>query len=342
MKEIVIEAQEAGQRLDKFLGKYLQYAGKSFLYKMMRKKNITLNDKRAEGNEKLKSGDFIKLWLSDETIEKFSQGEKPVPEIEVPDLTDLDILYEDANILLINKPAGMLSQKARPDDISLVEYITAYLLKSGSIKKEQLAGFRPGICNRLDRNTSGIIVAGKTVLGLQQMGTMFKERNLDKYYYCIVKGTVNEKKEIEGYLYKNHNHNKVTIHAESVEGSEYIKTQYEPVKHMEGENGSFTLLRVKLITGRSHQIRAHLQSIGHPIVGDGKYGDVLVNKYFRKHFKLKHQLLHAGELVFPEKMEKEENLSRDMAETEVLEKLYGKTIKAPLPYYFEAIVKELF
>lgn len=325
MKEIVIGVQEAGQRLDKFLGKYLQYASKSFLYKMMRKKNITLNDKRAEGNEKLQEGDFVKLWLSDETIEKFSMGEETERNLAIEQLEELDILYEDENILIVNKPAGMLSQKARPEDISLVEHIAAYLLQSGSIKKEQLAGFRPGICNRLDRNTSGIIVAGKTVSGLQKMGEMFKERSLDKYYYCIVKGIVKEKKQIEGYLHKNHNHNKVTIHTEPVEGAEYIKTQYEPIECTENENGAFTLLRVKLITGRSHQIRAHLQSIGHPIVGDGKYGDVIVNKYFKKHFKLKHQLLHAGELVFPQTIERKEMI-----------------IKAPLPSYFETIINELF
>lgn len=333
MREITIGEQEAGQRFDKFLSKYLQQASKSFLYKMLRKKNITLNGKKAEGNEKLAAGDLVKLFLSEETIEKFSPAEadrllKTVSETEAVELAaffENIVLYENKHILVINKPAGMLSQKAKVEDISLVEHITDYLLRTGSFANEEQRGFRPGICNRLDRNTSGIIVAGKTIEGLQVMGRIFKERELDKYYYCIVKGVIEKQERIEGYLYKNHNHNKVSIHKEAIEGADYIKTQYEPVL----SNGDFTLLRVKLITGKSHQIRAHLQSVGHPIVGDGKYGDVLINKYFRKHFKLKHQLLHAAELVFPKMKDEWSELSE-------------KRIAAPLPDYFAAIVSECF
>ncbi len=327
MKEIIVTSKEAGQRFDKYLGKYLEKAGKSFVYKMLRKKNITLNGKKAEGSERLNEGDVIKLFLADETIEKFSTivtDEVVQPVIEA-ESEELNIIYEDANVLIINKPAGMLSQKARPEDITLVEHITAYLLKSGELTTEQMKGFRPGICNRLDRNTSGIIVAGKSLEGLQVMGELFKERTLDKYYYCIVKGVVEKKEQIEGYLYKNHSHNKVTISKEPKEGSEYIKTQYEPVK----KTDEYTLLKVKLITGKSHQIRAHLQSIGHPIIGDGKYGDVHVNKYFKKNFKLKHQLLHAAELHFPVMKEGFEGLSKQV-------------IKAPFPDYFEAIINGVF
>ncbi len=327
MKERIITSKEAGQRLDKYLGKYFEKAGKSFIYKMLRKKNITLNGKKAEGSEKLNEGDVIKMFLADETIEKFSQHitiENTGYAIQEKK-EELSILYEDDNVLIINKPAGMLSQKARPDDISLVEHITSYLLDSGQFNAEQMKGFRPGISNRLDRNTSGIIVAGKSLEGLQVMGELFKERTLDKYYYCIVKGVVEKKEQIEGYLYKNHSHNKVTISKEPKEGSEYIKTQYEPVKRSE----DYTLLRVKLITGRSHQIRAHLKSIGHPIIGDGKYGDVRVNKYFKKNFKLKHQLLHAAELHFPIMKEGFESLSEQI-------------IKAPFPDYFEEIIDDIF
>lgn len=330
MKEITITSKEASQRFDKYLGKYLEKAGKSFIYKMLRKKNITLNGKKAEGFERLNEGDIIKLFLSDETIEKFTQETSLEQLNHISQATnqrqeELSILYEDNNVLIINKPAGMLSQKARPDDISLVEHITNYLLQSGQLTKEQMKGFRPGISNRLDRNTSGIIVAGKSLEGLQVMGELFKERTLDKYYYCIVKGVIDKKEQIEGYLYKNHSHNKVTISKEPQEGSEYIKTQYEPIK----KTKEYTLLKVKLITGRSHQIRAHLQSIGHPIVGDGKYGDVRVNKYFKKNFKLKHQLLHAAELHFPTMKEGFEGLS-------------NQVIKAPFPDYFETIINGVF
>ena len=319
MREIEINKNEAGQRLDKLLAKYLNKAPKSFIYKMLRKKNITLNKKKADGSEKLEINDKVQLFLSDETIDKFSEVD--VVAIDV----DLNIIYEDQDILVINKPAGMLSQKARPEDETLTEYVIAYLLKTKQLTKEELISFHPGLCNRLDRNTSGIIIAGKSLTGLQQMGNLLKERNIGKYYLTIVKGVVKESTSIEGYLTKDKNHNRVTISQKPSEGADYIKTQYEPLK----TNGEYTLLRVKLLTGRSHQIRAHLQSIGHPVVGDGKYGDVQVNKYFKRNFNLRFHLLHSWELNFPEI-------------TGELSALSQKQFTAPLPNYFDAIVRRIF
>ena len=319
MRSIIVSEKEAGQRLDKFLGKYLSKAPKSFVYKMLRKKNIKLNGKKAEGSEKLAVEDEIKLFLSDETIENFRE------KVEVVKVDhNLDILYEDENVLIINKPAGVLSQKAQKDDISLIEHITAYLLESGQITEEQLKSFHPGVCNRLDRNTSGIIIAGKTLLGLQTMSDLLKTRNIDKYYQCIVKGKIVKKQCIEGYLEKNRSHNKVTITKEAKEGADFIKTEYEPLCATE----EFTLLKVKLLTGKSHQIRAHLHSIGHPIIGDGKYGDVPTNKMLRKEYKLKHHLLHSWQLVLPELPEAFSGIS-------------SKTIEAPVPDYFEKLKREL-
>ena len=165
MQEITIGKNEAGQRLDKFLAKYMNLAPKSFFYKMMRKKNITLNGKKCEGAEKLAEGDIVKLFLSDETIAGFT--EVKVQKIQNTKKQKLDVIYEDDHIVLINKPSGMLSQKAKESDFSLVEYLIDYLLDSGAITEESMRSFRPSICNRLDRNTSGIVACGKSLAGLQ-------------------------------------------------------------------------------------------------------------------------------------------------------------------------------
>ncbi|MGL6216805.1 MAG: RluA family pseudouridine synthase, partial [Lacrimispora sphenoides] len=269
MQSLIVSKNEAGQRLDKLLSKYLNLAEKSFLYKMMRKKNITLNGRKCEGSEKLAEGDEVKLFLSDETIEKFSQ----VKLQEVKKIS-LNIIYEDEHILLVNKPAGMLSQKAKESDESLVEYMIDYLVSGGQLSTEQLRSFRPSVCNRLDRNTSGLVVGGKSLPGLQLMSASFKDRSIHKYYQCVVKGQISDKQVITGYLTKSEATNQVTVHKQEVPGSAPIVTEYEPVKWHEG----YTLLKVTLITGRTHQIRAHLSSIGHPIVGDYKYGDSRVNE----------------------------------------------------------------
>ena len=163
MKEFQITENEAGQRFDKYLAKLLRNAPKSFFYKMLRKKNITLNGRKATGNEKLNTGDQIRLFLSDETFSKFSQQEQTARAV-----TDLDIIYEDTDILLINKPAGMLSQPDDTKEPSMVEYLIGYLLQNGSLTEENLRTFHPSVCNRLDKNTSGVIAAGKSLAGLQE------------------------------------------------------------------------------------------------------------------------------------------------------------------------------
>lgn len=219
MRIVTVSKNEAGQRLDKLLAKYMNLAGKGFLYKMMRKKNITLNGKKCDGTEKLAEGDEIKLFLADETIEKFSEVK-----VQKVKKTKLDIVYEDENIILINKPSGMLSQKAKETDESLVEYLIDYLLDSGSLTKTQLASFRPSVCNRLDRNTSGIVIAGKSLPGLQIMSEAIKERSIGKYYLCVVKGEVKESMEIRGFLLKDEKTNQVTIYPEQ-EGPSRAKTR---------------------------------------------------------------------------------------------------------------------
>ena len=292
MKEIVINENEAGQRLDKFLGKLLKEAPASFYYKMLRKKNIVLNGKKATGNEKLTAGDSVKLFLSDETFEKFAGKQQTKdPVVSVPHIS-LEIVYENHDVLAINKPAGRLSQKAKKEDISANEYILQYLLESGTITRESLHTFKPSVCNRLDRNTSGILVAGKTLNGLQQMSKAFRERSMEKYYLAIVAGHISKPRRIEGYLKKDGQTNQVRIFSKPSKDAKPIITEYRPLKLL----GQVTLLEVHLITGRSHQIRAHLASIGHPVIGDTKYGNPRLNREFLKNAGVTHQLLHAYRL----------------------------------------------
>ena len=261
---------------------------------MMRKKNIVLNGKKCTGNEKLKQGDSIKLFFSDETIEKFSAGTYVTPKKEKTNM--LPIIYEDEQVLLMNKPVGVLSQKAKDSDVSAVEILINYLIETNQLSKEQFRTFHPSICNRLDRNTSGILVAGKTLPALQEMNRFFKERTIAKYYRCLVKGRVIKNEDyIKGYLVKDQKTNKVSITKKKTEEGVPIETEYCVIQ----SNDEVSLLEVHLITGKTHQIRAHLASIGHPIIGDYKYGDKQINEMYRQEYGLKSQLLHAYRLEMP-------------------------------------------
>jgi len=348
MKQLNITEYEAGQRLDRLLAKVFSQAGKGFLYKMLRKKNIVLNGKRAEGNEALKAGDIITIYFSDETYEKLSAsmpmsrssesygaGKSPGPRsVTNPENAEKrsesteakakkhsrkqipKIIYEDKHVLILHKPAGMLSQKAEETDDSLVDYVLEYLLETGCLSEERLLTFRPGICNRLDRNTEGLVIAGKTMLGLQTMSELLRSRNLNKYYLCVVKGTVERPMRLKGFLLKDEAKNQVTI-GSGPEG-EPIETEYRPI----AVTKAGTLLEVKLITGKSHQIRAHLASAGHPIAGDMKYGNAEYNRMMKEHFGVRHQMLIAYRMVFPEL-------------PEALAGLSMKEVKTVLPAVFE-------
>lgn len=324
MREIIIKDNEAGQRFDKFLKKYLSEASGSFIYKMLRKKNIVLNGKKATGNEKLNKGDSVKIFFAEDTLEKFTASVKTETAYKNVPKVKLDIIYEDEHVLFLNKPSGMLSQKAGEKDVSAVEHVIQYLLESEQLTKEELHTFRPSVCNRLDRNTSGLITAGKSLAGLQALSELFKERTLRKYYLCIVKGEIKQKQYICGYLKKDEKTNKVSVVKEK-KNEDYIpiETEYEPI----ARNREVTLLKVHLITGRTHQIRAHLASIGHPLVGDYKYGNRGLNDLYKKKYQITDQLLHAYELQFDEMKQP-------------LEKLSGRTFLAPVPKTFWRIIKE--
>lgn len=303
-----ITEREAGQRLDRYLYKLLPEAGSGFLHKMLRKKNIILNDRKAQGNEVLASGDQVKLFFAEETLHKFmgrepskthDTGESFIWRQAYERYGNLPILYENEHILLVDKPAGLLTQKAGETDLSLNEWLAGYLFSKGELSDASPAAYKPSACNRLDRNTSGIVLCAKSVRGAQLLGDLLKERTLHKYYRLYVKGRVESPQTIEGYLTKDEAHNKVTIR-ENPPGKEqtasYIKTRYQPLK----QEADKTLLEVELITGKPHQIRAHLASIGHPLLGDYKYGDKAWNDRYKKTCHIEAQLLHACRVEFPE------------------------------------------
>lgn len=297
MREIIIDSSNSNIRLDKFLQKYMSEAPSSFIYKMLRKKNITLNKKKSLGSEILKTGDCINLFLSDDTINKFSsQGINPL-DGNIDDIDTGDIIYEDKHILLYHKRVGLLSQKAKKDDVSANEIVLNYLLK----KKEcDFSLYKPSVINRLDRNTEGIIIIAKTYLAANVLSNAIKERLLHKYYYCIVKGKADDIGYCEARLEKNNETNVVFVHPADYPSGDLIKTNYRCVKCC----GNLSLLEVELITGKSHQIRAHLASLHHPIVGDYKYGDRSFNDKFKKKYGINYQLLFAKRIVMP-KLENE-------------------------------------
>lgn len=300
MKEFIIQKNEENQRFDKYLKKLLPNATTSFLYKMMRKKNIVINKKKVEGNEKLKAGDVVSIFLSDETFDKFhvnlEELKKEYEHLKSLSLKGLKVVYEDVDMIVADKPYNMLSQKASEKDLSANEYLLGYMINKGDLSFEEFQTFKPSVVNRLDRNTTGLLLFGKTLNGLQQLGEGIRERTIEKYYRAVVAGELKEDLELKGYLLKDEKTNKVSFHKEQVEGSDYIETGVKPVKR---ENG-LTLVEIHLVTGKTHQIRLHLSSIGHPILGDMKYGDERKNKKYYESHKVNHQLLHAYRLEFPD------------------------------------------
>lgn len=323
MKEFRIEEKDAGLRLDKQLLKILNNCSSGFIYKMLRKKNITLNGSKADGSEHLKAGDVIRIYFSDETFLKLSGSRmQKMPVLSADNDIAGMIVFENEDMIILNKPAGLLSQKASAKDVSLNELCIRYLIDKNELSEERLSVFKPSVCNRLDRNTSGLIIFAKNYTAAVSLSEMLKMRELEKYYMCLVSGRIERSERIDGYLIKDESKNKVSIYSVPHEGASHIITEYTPVDILKG----CTLLKVKLVTGKSHQIRAHLSSIGHPILGDEKYGDKKLNALLRERFDIKHQMLHSFRLVIPDKAEG------------CLKEIAGMSFEAPFPKEFDPVM----
>ena len=271
MKEIIIGSNEAGQRLDKFLTKSYNNLPQSMLYKCIRKKDIKLNGKRCEISTRLTQGDVLTMYLKDEF---FQEEPKEYDFLKAPNR--LNIIYEDDNIMILDKQPGLI---VHPDDQyhfdSLIARVQHYLYEEGKYNPENETSFAPALVNRIDRNTGGIVMAAKNAEALRIMNEKVKERELDKLYLCVVHGKMEKKQAtLVGFLEKNESKNRVFISKKATSETKSIETRY----HVLDERAGYSLLEVELLTGRTHQIRAHLASIGHPLAGDGKYGSNVVNK----------------------------------------------------------------
>lgn len=319
MKRIEIGANEAGQRLDKFLRKLLKDVPLSAIFKAMRKGDIRVNGKKQKENYALQVDDVIEIKYLQTT------KEKKEPNFIKVNPSGMKVALEDDNMVIVEKWPGVL---VHPDqkgaEPSLTDYVLSYLNDKGDYVPENELTFTPASCNRLDRNTSGVVIFGKNFEALRGLNEMIREGNVEKYYMTLVKGRIKDGL-YTGYIRKNEEANISKIFDTKVNDSKKIAMEVTTIK----SNGAFSLLEINLITGRSHQIRAHLAHLGNPILGDSKYGDRKLNSFFENKFGLSYQFLYAYKLVFRNATGK-------------LEYINNKTLAVSLPPMFKKIRNDVF
>jgi pseudouridine synthase, RluA family len=315
--KIEIGPNEAGQRLDKFLRKWLKDVPLSAIYKNIRKGDVKVNGKKAKEKYSLIEGDMLETRdiVSTEKKEKFSRINNDF----------LKITYEDENMVLVEKWPGVLvhsdSKKGEP---TLTDYVLSHLYDKGDYAPEKEITFTPAPCNRLDRNTSGIVIYGKNFEALKVLNEVIRERKIKKYYQAMVQGRIKDGL-YEAYISKDETENISKVYDEPRKGTKKISTNVKMIQSC----GTFSFVELELITGRSHQLRAHLSHLGNPIVGDTKYGTNKLNSFFINKYGLNYQFLYAYKLIFkdcPEKLAYMEN----------------KTIAESLPPIFKKIKKDVF
>ena len=290
MREIIIKKNDAGQRLDKFITKSLPSMPTSLMYKAIRTKKIKVNRKRAEQKQILLEGDVLQLFISEEFFSSGERDNSALSRIK----PKFSIVYEDDNIILANKRPGVLVHDDEAgNENTLITHIQAYLYQKGEYDPAAEQSFAPALCNRIDRNTGGIVIAAKNAMALRTMNEKIKNNEISKFYLCVVHGILSKKKDtLHGYLIKNSADNMVRVFDKKPRenGAKEIITKYRVIS----EKGERSLLEVELVTGRTHQIRAHMSHIGHPLLGDGKYG---INREDKRD-GYKYQALYAYRLRF--------------------------------------------
>jgi len=320
MINVEIGRNEQNQRLDKFLRKYLEKAPLSYIYKAIRK-DVKVNGRRSREDYVLEFGDVVTLYMSDDVVEGYRKKEE-----RTKVRRQFKIAYEDEYLIAVEKPFGLLTHGDRTEKKNhLANQVVDYLIESGAYQPRIEKTFTPAPVNRLDRNTTGLVLFGKTNLAVQQLNRMIREKNqISKYYVTIVSGVLKKELYLRDRMVKNHDKNKVAVLPIDGEGLE-METIVRPLQQV----GKHTLVEVEIITGRTHQIRAHLAKAGYPIIGDAKYGNKRVNEMMKGKFHLTTQLLHAYKLQF-------QQCTGDFAY------LNNLVITSELPEDFQRIKMDLF